>query len=168
MSNLEIKNNLKEKIKNYQDLIRESEKNKEKKFESKEVRDNNDIEKTIKENIRSIAEGEGAEGIVQSSNQSQAKIKRGKEIENILAKDLENAYQKMSPQKRKEFKKAGEEIAQKINNLLDKTKIKIQTIIGLIKDWLFLIPGINKFFLEQEAKIKAEEIIKIKADNKQS
>jgi len=32
----------------------------------------------------------------------------------------------------------------------------------LIKKWLLLIPGVNKYFLEQEAKIKADEIVKMK------
>jgi len=29
-------------------------------------------------------------------------------------------------------------------------------------NWLKLIPGVNKFFLEQEAKIKTDEVLKLK------
>jgi hypothetical protein len=57
---------------------------------------------------------------------------------------------------------AGEETVEKINSLLDKTKIKIGKIINLIKKWLKIIPGINQFFLEQEAKIKTDKIINLK------
>lgn len=88
--------------------------------------------------------------------------KRQKQIENILAKDLEEIYLNLTPEKKAEFKKTGEETAGKINQLLVKAKINIGEIIRLIKKWLSLIPGINKYFLEQEAKIKADEVIKIK------
>ena len=84
------------------------------------------------------------------------------EIGNILEKDLEDIYFNLSPEKQAEFKNKGEETAKKISLALQKTKIKVNQIISLIKDWLKIIPGINKFFLEQEAKIKADEIIKMK------
>jgi hypothetical protein len=45
---------------------------------------------------------------------------------------------------------------------LGQTKIKVNKIIDLIRRWLKLIPGINKFFLEQEVKIKADKIIRLK------
>ena len=32
-------------------------------------------------------------------------------------------------------------------------------ILKLIRSWLKLIPGVNKFFLEQEAKIKTDKIV---------
>jgi len=50
----------------------------------------------------------------------------------------------------------------KINTLLDKAKINLGKIASLIRKWLSIIPGVNKFFLEQEAKIKADEIMKLK------
>ena len=75
---------------------------------------------------------------------------------------MEDIFKEMPPDKRQEFKIAGERTAREINNLLDQAKIKIKKIIGLIRRWLELIPGINKFFLEQEAKIKTDEIMKIK------
>jgi len=87
---------------------------------------------------------------------------REKKIENILAKNMEEIYLNMPPDKQKEFKTAGEEAAREINGLLDKTKLKVKKIIGIIRKWLSIIPGVNKFFLEQESKIKADEIMKIK------
>lgn len=88
--------------------------------------------------------------------------KQQKQVENILVLGLEEIYLSLSPDKRQEFKKAGEETAKKINQLLSKAKINIGEIIKLIKKWLMLIPGVNKYFLEQEAKIKADEIIKLR------
>lgn len=101
-------------------------------------------------------------GIVAISNTQRQKQQRKEQIEKILEKDLEDIYLNMSSEKQKEFKIAGEKTTEEINNLLDKAKIKIRKIISLIKEWLSIIPGINKFFLEQEAKIKADAIIKIK------
>ncbi len=89
-----------------------------------------------------------------------------KKIESVLASGLEDIYLSLAPEKRREFKRVGEETADKINKLLAKAKINLGEIIRLIKKWLSLIPGINKYFLEQEAKIKADEIIKIKQVNK--
>lgn len=88
--------------------------------------------------------------------------KRQKQVENILAQDLRDIYLNLAPQKQQEFKRAGEETAKKISRLLTKAKINIGEIIKLIKKWLSLIPGINKYFLEQEAKLKADELIKLK------
>lgn len=88
--------------------------------------------------------------------------KRQKQVENILAQGLEEIYLNLAPQKQQEFKKMGEETAGKIGRLLAKTKVNIGEIIKLIKKWLSLIPGINKYFLEQEAKLKADELIKLK------
>jgi hypothetical protein len=89
-----------------------------------------------------------------------------KKIENVLATGLEDIYMSLAPEKKKEFKRLGEETANKINQLLAKARINLGDIIRLIKKWLSLIPGINKYFLEQEAKIKADEIIKMKQVNK--
>ncbi len=87
---------------------------------------------------------------------------REKQIESILANGLADLYVKMPADKQQEFKLAGEQTARKINSLLDQAKIKIKEIIDLIRKWLLIIPGVNKFFLEQEAKIKADEIMRIK------
>lgn len=89
-----------------------------------------------------------------------------KKIESVLASGLEDIYVSLAPEKQKEFRRVGEETAGKINKLLAKAKINIGEIIRLIKKWLSLIPGVNKYFLEQEAKIKAEEIIKMRQKNK--
>ncbi len=83
-------------------------------------------------------------------------------IDNILASGLNDVFIKLKADEQQAFKQKGEETVKQINELLNKTKVKINKIISLIRAWLKLIPGINKFFLEQEAKIKADKILRIK------
>ncbi|MFZ2310637.1 MAG: hypothetical protein WAW11_03770 [Patescibacteria group bacterium] len=83
-------------------------------------------------------------------------------VDNILSDGLSETFLAMSPDKQKIFKEEGEKTAKKINVLLDATKINVNKIINLVRKWLSIIPGINRFFLDQEAKIKTDNIIKIK------
>ncbi len=95
--------------------------------------------------------------LVQSSN-----TEREKKIEGILEVDLAEVFKKLSLGQRKEFKSKGEETALTINKLLDDTRLKAKKILSLIKDWLQMIPGVNKYFIEQLAKSKLDEIMKLK------
>lgn len=83
-------------------------------------------------------------------------------IEDTLAEDLEDAYFKMDPELRQKFKAEGEKMALKIEKILQKTKVKAKDIFKLIYQWLKIIPGVNKFFIKQEAKIKTDKIMKLK------
>jgi hypothetical protein len=40
-------------------------------------------------------------------------------------------------------------------------KIHAKKVVELIRDWLLTIPGVNKFFLEQEAKIKTDRVLEL-------
>jgi len=130
---------------------------------------------TEKERIKKLEEARKSviEDIAQAENLAPATIgpvigvmapqaKQQKQIESILAKGLEDIYVSLTPERQKKFKQTGEETAIKINKLLNKTKVNIGAIIKLIRKWLALIPGVNKYFLEQEAKIRADEIVKIR------
>jgi hypothetical protein len=83
-------------------------------------------------------------------------------IENILADGLDQVFLQMSPQEQANFKAEGEKAATKISVLLSKAKVGVAKLVVLIRRWLALIPHVNKFFLEQEAKIKADKILKMK------
>jgi hypothetical protein len=85
------------------------------------------------------------------------------EIEDILEGDLEGIYQSLTPVQQREFREKGEETAFKISILIQQAKIKIKQILKLIIEWLKLIPGVNKFFLEQEAKIKTDKVLQLKS-----
>lgn len=83
-------------------------------------------------------------------------------VEKILSAGLEDTYAKLSPVARQEFKLKGEQTAVKIRELLQSAKIKVKKIFNLILQWLSLLPNINRFFLEQEAKIKTDRVIELK------
>jgi hypothetical protein len=121
--------------------------------------------KIVSEEISQKENAAPAVAVNQAAGIMAPTAKQQKQVESILAKDLAEIYLNLAPDKREEFKKTGEETASKINQLLNKTKINVSEIIKLIKKWLSLIPGVNKYFLEKEAKIKAEEIIKMKSGN---
>lgn len=80
-------------------------------------------------------------------------------IEKILEEDLEEIYFQMPPEQRSIFKEKGEETASRIERLIAAGKAIAKKILKLIKNWLELIPGVNRFFLEQEAKIKTDKIM---------
>jgi len=90
-----------------------------------------------------------------------------KEIESILSEGLEEPYQSLPDNLKKDFKQKGEETASKIEELVNQAKIMVHKIVDLIKNWLCIIPGVNKFFLEQETKIKTGKILMLAEKRKQ-
>ena len=84
------------------------------------------------------------------------------DIENVLQQDLADTYFKMEPVLQQKFKIEGEKAASKIEQLLKQAQVNTKMIFKLIWRWLKLIPGVNKFFIKQEAKIKTDKIIKLK------
>lgn len=81
-----------------------------------------------------------------------------KKVEEILSKDMEKVFLSLDTLTQIKFKQKGEETARKISDLLKTGKAKLKNILSLIVEWLRIIPQVNKYFLEQEAKIKADEI----------
>lgn len=84
------------------------------------------------------------------------------EIEDVLTENLVEIYQQMPPEKQVEFKRVGEETAGKIEVLVRQIKVQVHKILELIKNWLRFIPGVSRFFLEQEAKIKTDKILALR------
>lgn len=84
------------------------------------------------------------------------------QVEKIMEQGLADAYKALPPVKQQEFKLAGERTAYAIRELLKKTHVKIKKIFKLLFAWLRLLPGVNRYFLEQEAKIKADKILALK------
>ncbi len=89
------------------------------------------------------------------------------EIEDILSEDITDLFLKMSPSEQEAFKQKGEETASKIRQMFVGAKVNIKKIFALIRDWLKLIPGVNRFFLEQEAKIKTDKVLLAAEEKKQ-
>lgn len=88
------------------------------------------------------------------------------QIEDVLEEDMTDLFLAMSPADRKTFKEKGEETVLKIRDLLSQATLQTKKIFDLIRSWLSLIPGVNRFFLEQEAKIKTDKIKQLSEDNK--
>jgi len=82
-------------------------------------------------------------------------------VEMILSEDLGDFYRSMKPAERARFKAKGEETVSKVRSLLNGATVKAKEILGLIVSWIRMIPGLNKFFLEQESKIKTDKIIEL-------
>lgn len=87
-----------------------------------------------------------------------------KKVESILEEGLAPLFMELSPQDQTKFKILGENTANKITSLLQQAKFKISEILILIKQWLMSIAGINKYYVEQEAKIKTEKILKLRQE----
>jgi len=90
-----------------------------------------------------------------------AKSPLHQEVEAILEDGLEDLYFSLNEATQEKFKKKGEETATKIVQLIGVAKATFRRVFKLIFKWLCIIPGVNKYFLEQEAKIKADRIIEI-------
>lgn len=88
-----------------------------------------------------------------------AKDKVLKEVEEILSADLGDIYANLPDAKKAIFRQKGEEVAQTIRAMFLSGRVKVHAILEAIRNWLRLIPGINKFFLEQEAKIKTDRVL---------
>ncbi len=87
-------------------------------------------------------------------------------IEGILAEDLADVYENLPDDLKPKFRVKGEETAGKIRIMMQEAKIKARKVLKLIKEWLKMIPGVNKFFLEQEATIKTQKLLGLKRDEK--
>ncbi|NQV89426.1 MAG: hypothetical protein HQ488_03845 [Parcubacteria group bacterium] len=89
-----------------------------------------------------------------------------KEVEVILEEDLMDLYLKLPVDQQAAFKAKGEETLSKIRVLLNASKINAKKIFSLIGEWLKMIPGVNNFFLAQEAKIKTDKILIVAEEEK--
>lgn len=85
--------------------------------------------------------------------------KLSQDIEAILAEDMEELYKNLPKELQSDFKKKGEKTAQEIKSIITQAKVVVFKVVKLIKEWLLMVPGVNKFFLEQTSKIKAQKIL---------
>jgi hypothetical protein len=81
------------------------------------------------------------------------------QVEEILSKNMDKAFLSMDVATQAKFKVKGEQTGQQITLLLQKGRAGLRKITNLILEWLRIIPQVNKHYIEQEAKIKAENII---------
>lgn len=88
------------------------------------------------------------------------------QIEKIMEEGIAEAYQELTPVQKQQFKIKGENTAKQIKALLQTTRVKVKKIFKLLLEWLQLLPGINRFFLMQDAKIKTDKILALKDNHK--
>lgn len=85
-------------------------------------------------------------------------------IEQVMEERLQSVFHEMSPNVKVVFKQKGEQTASEIEVLMHKVKIQSKKIFHLLFAWLRIIPGVNQYFLEQEAKLKTDELLQMKAE----
>lgn len=80
------------------------------------------------------------------------------EIEEVLSEDLGDLYKQLPLERQQKFKQEGEKTAGLIRQMIWHGQFHGRRILNLIIRWLKLIPGVNRFFLEQESKIKTDKL----------
>lgn len=82
-------------------------------------------------------------------------------VEKILEEDLGDLYASLPPDAQVIFKQRGQQVAQEIFKMVQSLKLQLARVVRLIRSWLLTIPKVNRFFLEQEAKIKTDKIAEL-------
>ncbi len=95
--------------------------------------------------------------VQQDPNSPQVKIY--KDVEKMLSRGLKDVYVALPSERKLLFKTQGEETARAITDRIMKHDIGVKDVWKLTSDWLGNLPGINKYFLEQEIKIKTDQVM---------
>jgi len=80
-------------------------------------------------------------------------------VEKIMEEGLGGLYATLPDDAKPLFRKKGEEAAIEIASMVRTMKMQVARVLRLVRDWLLTIPKVNRFFLEQEAKIKTDELL---------
>lgn len=106
----------------------------------------------------------GVPSVAQPAKTRSEKSETLRKIEHVLESDLQDVYKQLPPDLQQAFRKRGEDTAVQVEVLLQKVKVQTKKIFQLLFAWLKIIPGVNKYFLEQEAKLKTDELLRLKED----
>ncbi len=80
-------------------------------------------------------------------------------VERVLEDNLSDIYFRLPAPARATFKAEGEKTAFAIRTLIETSKVTARSVLDLIRKWLKLIPHVNRYFLQQESKIKTDRIM---------
>lgn len=83
------------------------------------------------------------------------------QVESVLSEGLEDLYKGLPPNMKPQFKAKGEEVATQINVWMQEAKLAAKKVLHLIREWLGMVPQMNKHYLEQESKIKTDRIMQL-------
>jgi len=128
-------------------------------IKKKEIKEKTELAQQIEKETPKIAPQILATPITEKQKQFVQQSELVFEIKKILSEGLDEFYQSMPETLKQKFDAKGIETATKIEKIVISAKVKIHQIIKLIIDWLKMIPGVNKLFLEQESKIKTDKIL---------
>ncbi len=87
--------------------------------------------------------------------------KVAEDVQKILEDGLEEAIVTMPEEAKQRFLQKGKEIGTIVADMVRQYKVEVKRVLHLLKEWLTTIPGINRFFLEKEAKIKTDKILEL-------
>ncbi len=83
------------------------------------------------------------------------------DVERVLEDGMAETYAALPAAAKQKFRVSGEQAAGRIGQMLSRGSLKFKEVWKLIRDWLRVIPGVSRFFVEQEAKIKTDRIIRL-------
>lgn len=83
------------------------------------------------------------------------------EVEKILEDGLGDYVPDMPDEARERFIHKGGEVAGELSSMVRSLNVKVKRVVTLIREWLLTIPGVNRYFIEQEAKIKTDRIVNL-------
>lgn len=89
------------------------------------------------------------------------------EVASIVQDGIEQMTATMEPTAKERFLKKGQEITFIIASMVRGFHVKAKEVLRLLKEWILTIPGVNKFFLEQEVKIKTDRIVELEQVRKE-
>lgn len=84
-------------------------------------------------------------------------------IQRILSEDIVDLYKNLPDEQKRVVLREGKYTIRTLIELVRRAKCRAKEIVELIRRWLQKIPGINRFFAEQEAKIKAQKIMMLRS-----
>ena len=88
------------------------------------------------------------------------------EVEHVLEEGMGPFFESLPPDARPVFKQKGEQVATELARMVTSLHVNVRRALKLVSDWLKTIPGVNRFFLEQEAKIKTDRIVALAEERK--
>jgi hypothetical protein len=80
-------------------------------------------------------------------------------VEKIMEEGLGELYAMLPEDAKPVFRKKGEDVAIEVSTMVRSLKFEVAKVLRLIREWLLTIPKVNRFFLEQEAKIKTDKLV---------
>lgn len=81
------------------------------------------------------------------------------DIEHVLSDGLKELYEALPVEQQRQLKESGELLTVKIQELFVAAKATASSVLALVMAWLKSIPGVNRYYLEQEAKIKTDALL---------